>query len=348
MKPSALARRRANHICVFGDPKTGKSTLVAELLMHQTNLKIVWLSMDNGHEVIFKLPVPPEVLDQRLEILVLPDTKENPCAIRTVRAILSGASVNICDTHGEVNCSTCRAKQGSFTNLHAGTWGPETVLVLDHIGQLANSAMTVAYKKYKKDPEEKPEWDQYGMQGILMDGILTNIQQAPYHAVCITHVCESEMEDGTKKLVPMGGTTNFSRNMGKYFDHIVYCHMLNGKHRFGSATGYQAKVVTGSRLDVTIEGQSSASLMPFFDGTIKGKEVEDRKVAAKILTGLGNEAAAKLSIESVPEVVAPEVSIVTSEESPVVEIVSAPAVKAKPESVDRAALLAKLRTRNGV
>lgn len=252
--------------------------------MHGYN--ITWVSLDNGHhDVIFKLPLELDYLDEHLNILVLPDTKDFPIAIKTCLKIVTGAEVSICDVHGAVDCSTCKRNSGSFTSICANSFGPKDVLVFDHLGQLADSAMAQIFIKGKKGDDDKPEWEDYAKQGTLMSRFLTNIQQATYNVICITHVCETEMEDGTKRLVPLVGTTNFSRNVGKYFDHIIHCQVLNRGHKFGSSTGYATKILTGSRSDVEIEKEEKPSLVKFLDGTVVA-EVGDNKKTGKILEDL--------------------------------------------------------------
>ena len=105
MKPSQLARRRAQHVLIFGDPKTGKSTLASRLLLD--GYRLTWISLDNGHDVIFKLPLSVQQLDEQLNISVLPDTKEYPIAAETCLKIISGRPTAICDIHGKVDCPTC-------------------------------------------------------------------------------------------------------------------------------------------------------------------------------------------------------------------------------------------------
>lgn len=286
MKPSQLARRRASHVIVFGEPKVGKSTLVTELLFHGFNL--TWVSMDNGHEVVFK-KFSIEQLDNQLNIIVIPDTKEFPVAGATCLKIISGRETRICDLHGQVECSSCKrlGEMATWSVVNTSTFGPKDILVFDHIQQVASSLMNRILINDKVGEEDKIEWKHYGIQGVLMDKFLTNIQQAHYNVVCITHVSETELEDGTKKLVPLVGTTNFSRNAGKYFDHMVYCEVQNSSHKFGSSSTYKTRVVTGSRTDVAIEQEKIPSLKKFFDGSLSAeKEVGMAGVSAaeKILT----------------------------------------------------------------
>jgi hypothetical protein len=283
-KPSELSRRRASHVILFGDPKTGKSTLAAELLLKGYNL--TWISLDNGHEVIFKLPLTAEQLDTHLNIIIVPDTKDAPVALKTCLDLSSGKVVSICDTHGQSGCSTCtRAGNKQWSKVDTNNFGPMDILVYDHIGQLANSAIHYAMKNSKD--EDKPEWEHYRVQGTLMDKFLTNTQQAPYNVICIAHTAETEMEDGSKRLVPLVGTVPFSRNVGKYFDHMVHCQVLNRNHKFGSSTGYANRIVTGSRSDVVIENEKVPSLEKFFNGSQQiNDHREDQEAAATVINRL--------------------------------------------------------------
>lgn len=265
-KLTDVATRKVQHICIFGDPKSGKSELAASVaaIFH----RVIWVSLDNGHEVLFKLPREQQ---ERVELVRLPDTKEFPTGIAASLEIVSGRSTAICNSHGQVKCMTCR-KEGeavSYTTVETATMGVGEVIVFDHLSQMADSAMNFVMKG--KPLDQKPEWPDYAYQGALMNKVLMNIQQANYNVICITHTCETEMEDGSKRLVPLVGTVPFSRNVGKYFDHIIYCRVGNKKHTFGSATTYTASVLTGSRTDVSLELQTAGrpSLAPFFEGKME-------------------------------------------------------------------------------
>jgi hypothetical protein len=91
------------------------------------------------------------------------------------------------------------------------------------------------------------------------------------------------MEDGSTRLSPLVGTRNFSSNVGKYFDHMIYCHVVNGVHKYGSATTYQNKVLTGSRSKVSIESMKEPTLVPFFDGTIPAPARAGAQIVQRVL-----------------------------------------------------------------
>jgi AAA domain len=313
MKLSELSRRRAQHLIVFGEPKTGKSTLVSELTAHGYTLH--WISMDNGHGILWKLPPKQQEL---LDVVVIPDTKEFPVAVATCLKIVSGKKVSICGQHGQVDCSTCRRLGDSvgWSEIDVNSFGPMDIIVFDHIQQIAASAMNQILKKDKVEEDEKIEWKHWGIQGVLMDKFLTNVQQATYNVICITHVSETELEDGTKKLVPLVGSSVFSRNSGKFFDHMIYCQMINKDHRFGSSTGYQNRVVTGSRSDVEIEKEKIPSLVKFFNGSISQPERAGSKLVEKMLVEVpvsyDTSKGISTLIPQTPVALAPEVSIPTT------------------------------------
>lgn len=267
-KLTDVATRKVQHLCIFGDPKSGKSELAASA----TSLfrRVIWVSLDNGHEVLFKLPREQQ---EKIELVRLPDTKDFPTGITASIEIVSGKSTAICDAHGQVRCLTCRKEPSSvYTTVETFSMQRDELIVFDHLSQMADSAMNLAMKG--KSLDTKPEWPEYSHQGAMMSKVLSNIQQANYNVICIAHVCETEMEDGSKRLVPLVGTVPFSRNVGKYFDHIIYCRVGNKKHAFGSATTYIASVLTGSRTDVSLESQvveegKRSSLAPFFEGKME-------------------------------------------------------------------------------
>lgn len=253
-----VAKRTAQHVAIFGDPKSGKSTLASRLAEAGWNL--IWFSCDNGHTVLDKLSVAAQ---ERINLVRIADTKENPIAIHTVTKCTDGGRYSICDTHGIINCTSCRfaSKTDSgvgFTDINLNEVRADTIVVIDHMSQVSDSAINAISKKEalaaKKDVDGyKLDYGDWALQGAMMARILSNVQQAPYHCICLFHSAEVEMEDGQKKLVPQVGTLNFSRNSGKYFDHVVYMGVRNHKHVVGSKTLFMHNVQTGSRTDAVME-----------------------------------------------------------------------------------------------
>lgn len=263
MKLTQKKASSTHRVCVFGASKTGKTELVGKLA---EKYNLLWFDLENGHNTLLKLPVEWQ---ERIEIVDLPDTRSYPIAIETMLKVLTGNKTKICDTHGKVNCALCsKNPEATHTEVCLSELDESWIVVIDSGTQLANSAM--AHITKNQDDDYKYDWDDYRKQGTVMDKALSYIQQAKYNVVFITHEAEVEMEDGKTKLVPVAGTTNFSRNTAKYFDHVVRCEVKNRKHAFGSSTTFSANALTGSRTNQSIETQKEGeqSLLPFFDGSV--------------------------------------------------------------------------------
>ena len=261
MKLRNRAKNAGQRIIVFGAPKTGKSELVGKLAK---KFKLLWFDLEKGAGVLLKMP---EEWQDNVELIDLPDTRTFPIAIETMLKVIKGTPCDICHEHGKVSCQLCKKEGKESTTVCLNDLAgkvSEWIVVVDSLTQLANSAMAHITKNLGDD--YKYEWDDYRKQGTLMDKFLSDVQQARYNIICISHETQTEMDDGKTKLVPVAGTTNFSRNTAKYFDHVVHTEVKNRKHVFGSGTGFSITALTGSRSNVHIENQKEGeqSLLPFF------------------------------------------------------------------------------------
>ena len=257
MKLTEKAHSKTNRVLVYGEPKSGKTQLVGALA---SDFKLLYFDLENGYETLLKLP---KAQQENIDLISIPDTKVFPIAIETILKVINGSAVEICEIHGKVNCPLCKKDSLATSRVCLNELTPETIVVIDSLTQLSNSAMNYITKN-QTDELYKPEWGDYRNQGQLLDKLLSQVQQAKFNVVCITHVTETELEDGRKKLVPVAGTTAFSRNTAKYFDHVVYSELKNKKHCFASSTTYSNQVLTGSRSDVTLEDSAAPSLLTIF------------------------------------------------------------------------------------
>lgn len=264
-----IAEWEPTRVCVFGDSKAGKSTL-ASILASQ-GFWLDWFDLENGHKVLRKLPKEAQ---EKINIFALPDTKSWPIAIETISKLVKGEKLVICAKHGKSGCSVCAAQKPPLAteefNLRE-TYGKDRILVIDSGTQLGVSALN---RIIHGQPDDfKAGWEEYRKQGTQLDGVYSHIQQSWYNVIVICHTTQARMEDEQKtKLVPVSGTDNYSRNMARFFDHVVYCDIGTGAHKFGSATTYRPQVLTGSRTDVAIEKMGVPQLLPFFDGSIVEKK----------------------------------------------------------------------------
>jgi len=254
-KLSTLSASKTSRVLEFGPPKTGKTQLASQLASH---FNLLHIDLENGKDVMFKLPVEQQ---EKVEVISLPDTRDYPIAIETCLKLVKGPC-SVCTIHGKVSCMVCKQAGNEITDYDLKSLGPDWVVIFDSITQLSNSAIAHITKKQPED--YKLQFDDWNHLGILMDKFFSYIQQAPYNVICISHEVEADSEAKKKVLVPVAGTRNFSRNVAKYFDHVVYCEKKLGKHKFGSSTLYSPSAMTGSRTDVELESMEVPSLLAIF------------------------------------------------------------------------------------
>jgi hypothetical protein len=256
MKLTEKKLSKVHRVLVYGEPKSGKTELVGAL---SSKFNLLFFDLENGYATLLKLPAAQQ---ERIELISIPDTKVFPIAIETMLKVITGKSITICEEHGKAGCPLCTKEGKPVSTVELNALDNNTIVVVDSLTQLSNSAMNHLTKT--QEDTYKPEWTDYRNQGQLLDKFLSQIQQAKYNICCITHVVETELEDGRKKLVPVCGTTAFSRNTAKYFDHVVYCEVKNKKHNFASSTCYANNIMSGSRTDITIEGKVVPTLLDIF------------------------------------------------------------------------------------
>jgi hypothetical protein len=258
MKLSQVAPKTTQRVIVYGGPKVGKTELVGNLALHYN---LIWFDIEKGYVTLTKLPKEAQ---ERIELISIPDTRDYPIAIETLLKVFRGDKVEICEEHGKASCQLCKKDNKATTTVELNSLDNNTIVVVDSLTQVAVSAIANITKG--KPDDYKYDWEDYRKQGTLMDKLLTNMQQSGYNLCVITHEVEVEMEDGKKKIVPAAGTSNFSRNTAKYFDHVIYAQVQNKKHAFGSATTFGMSLVTGSRTDVAIEKEAVPTLLDIFRG----------------------------------------------------------------------------------
>lgn len=259
MKLSAMAKSAAKHVCVFGPPKLGGKTMLVGKLAN-AGFRLFWFDLENGRTTLYQLPAASQ---ERIEMFAIPDTKDYPIAAETMMVVMKGGKTRICNEHGKASCAIClKNKPLDFSEINLNELGPKDILVVDSLTQLSNSIMSHIGRN--KDDLWKPEWSDYRTQGSILDRFLSTIQNAPYHAVVITHESSVSLEDGKERLVPVAGTSNFSRNTAKYFDEVVYCEVKNRRHIAASSSVYAPNVLTGSRTGVEIEKDAESSLLKIF------------------------------------------------------------------------------------
>lgn len=257
MKLTDKKASATHRVLIYGAPKSGKTQLAATLA---AQFNLLWFDLEQGYGTLLKLPKDQQ---ERIELISIPDSKSFPIAIETMLKVVTGNSVKICEVHGKVSCPICTKEgTGSFTEVCLNTIAQDTVVVIDSLSQLSNSAIGFITKGQPDD--YKMDFSDWGNLRAIVEKFLSQIQVAKYNVVCISHEEEVDMEDGRKKIVPVCGSSKSSRNTAKYFDHVIYCELKNKKHIAASSTMYANNVITGSRTDIMMESMAAPSLLEIF------------------------------------------------------------------------------------
>ncbi len=282
MKLSNAAPSKAKRVLIYGESMTGKTTLVGTLA---SKYKLLYFDLEAGYESLLKLP---ESSKENIELIQIPDSKIYPIAIETLLKVFTGKEVFICEEHGKVNCPLCRKESKAETRICLSELNTDTVVVIDSLTQL--SASTINFLMKDKEDTAKPEWEIYRAQGALLEKILSSMQQSRHHIVCISHVVESQQEDGKTKLFPVCGTSNFSRNCPRFFDDVVYLELKNKKHVATCSTTYANNITAGSRLGHSI-GEDMNLLSLFSDPVLTGenkRQLPEPTQGQKAVSALSN------------------------------------------------------------
>lgn len=285
-----LSSRKANaikHVLIYGPPKSGKTFLASKVA---EKYKVIYFGIENGEAVMYQLP---EAWQDNIELVAIPDTKASPMGIKTLMQVIKGNKGTVCEKHGAWNCATCKIRNDPVVEIHLNALSSDTIVIFDSLTQLTNSA--IAFITEGQDEMYKMQFDDWGNLSKILDIFLSYVQNAPFHVICITHENMVEMVDGKEKIVPVAGSTKFSRNSAKYFDEVVYCEVKLGKHIAASSTTYAAAILTGSRTGHSIEKSgAAASLLPIFEGLVQPQSIASEEgKGTPASAALGNLAALK-------------------------------------------------------
>jgi hypothetical protein len=235
------------HILVYGPPKSGKTAAVGALA---AKFHLYYIDDEDSVKTLGNPDMLPVEYRKNIDLIRIPDKQTYPMAIETVLKIIKGGKSAVCHAHGKVNCPVCTKAGAPVTIVDIdGMHTARDILVIDSQSRLAESAMNYIMRDSiaKDNWDAKAGWDEYGKQGRILERINSTIQVAPFNVVVISHEMMVEMEDKENKIVPVCGTTNNSKLFGKYFDDIIYCEIVNRKHKFTSTTTGKPNVLAGSR-----------------------------------------------------------------------------------------------------
>lgn len=248
MKLSNYKPMAARKVIVYGPPKTGKTELVGALAKH--GFKLWWFDLEDGVKTLLRPDSAAAGYLDNIELFKIPDSVTEPIASETIYKVIKSANIIVCHTHGVVNCVKCAKSAPELcTPIDVTKFGPQDILVIDPVSQLADSIQNFVMRtQIAKDAENaKPGWDEYYKNGFLMERIFSHLKQTNYHVIAISHGDLVTMDDKRKVMVPIGGTSNFSKTFAKNFDDVVYTEFVNGKYRVYSAAEQNSNAIIGSR-----------------------------------------------------------------------------------------------------
>jgi len=276
-------------LLIYGDAKTGKSSLAATVAKAQKIKRVDWFDTENGQERLITMVKTGELTKEeaaKIRVFRIRDAVEEPYAFETLAKLVGlRRPLDICDMHGRdmKNCQECTKAKASFQSFNMQEHNPETAIVIDSLSQLSDSIMH--FYNEGKMLKGTAGMDAYREQGLRLVEFLTEVQRGKTNWICITHTAVIELEAGSERIAPVDykgpkeerryplvGTRPFSMKVGKYFAHVAYLKVRLRQHQGGSSTTYQGDVITGSRTDWELESQLDKekkpimSLVPLFDG----------------------------------------------------------------------------------
>lgn len=248
-------------VIIYGAPKVGKTRLAGTLAKH---FNVHWLDLEKGHATLFQLPEPWQ---ENIELIVVPDTKDDPAAISTTMRLLTGAPYKVCDAHGKIGCAKCITKpvgKGQTRYEFGKLNTKEDIVVIDSFTQLDSSAQALATKGLDPTKGQFEEFKHFRVQGSYLEKCLDLIQNARFNVVVLAHEAGVEQVDKSEKIMPAAGTRNFARKVSKYFGHIIHLGIKNRKHSGNSSSVGNNTTVAGSRTNFEIDLDDEDSLSNLF------------------------------------------------------------------------------------
>lgn len=250
---------------VYGSPKSGKSAAVGKLAAEGFTLH--WFDCEQGVKTLMQEEILPKEFRKNVRLYNIPDHRAYPIAIDVFRALYKGGPKRYCYSHGSNNCPICikdSAAKWSDT-IELSKFTDKDILVIDSWTQVSNSAANkVTLKAWQKDDEYKMTFDDFRMQGMYLDEVLSKLQVSNINTAVISHDVDVEKSETKEKIVPVGGSRNFSKTMAKYFDEVIYLQVLNKKHSAYSSTTWDNVHLTGGRSGVKLEEGKELGLKDIF------------------------------------------------------------------------------------
>jgi hypothetical protein len=265
-----------DHVIVYGEPGSGKTTL-AGLLSEFFN--ILWFDGDKGLTAL-KHNLHPYLLKRIIPVRIL-DNTSTPNFCMTMLHIITGKLKKVCVDHGIVDCMICIPKQRPLMNIQLNKLPKNWIAITDSHTQFYASTLAFAYyketgKNVGTDTADdyKGNFDYWGIARNIVEKYGNYLKDLPCKYVSISHESLEDMENNFKKLVPVGGSSNANKNYAKYFGSEIHARIVNGKHTFYSSTTANASIQTKSRSNIALELKAVPSLLHIFEPDIADEQLK--------------------------------------------------------------------------
>jgi hypothetical protein len=292
-------------LLIYGDPRTGKTTLAATIAKVPSIKRVWWFDTENGWQTLLGMIRNGKLSEEeagKIRVIRVADSPDLPLAYESVYKALSvRGPQKFCEAHGR-EITTCIKNKGCTQDSPATEYelgkivnSEEDVIVIDTGSQLGNSVLN--YHMLGKSLGTKPELPDYGALSRTLGGLLQYIQGGKQNIIVCAHAIPIEMvgssttdiynpiadgkKDTVQRIYPMMGSQNFSVSCAKYFQSIIYTEIRLGKHTAGSDSMYKSNVLTGSRVDWRIEDEKSADLSLLFE-RIKENSKKEKGVEVRV------------------------------------------------------------------
>lgn len=255
-------------LLLLGDAKSGKTTALWSLAAAGYKLRI--LDMDNLLDGLAAMVRErcPDRLDQ-IEFRTLRDkrkmTDTGPRIDGAPRAFVNATKMLDWWKYDDVDLGV------------PGTWGPDTILVIDSLSRLCDAAfdwrepLTPRGKSGDYDRRATYKDAQDAVESML--AMLTS-KSFETNVIVICHGLYMELEDGTTKIFPQGVGAKLSPKIPQYFPVYVRFKNLAGKRTIQLTSDPLIDLATPAKIATkkTLDSDGLAELFEALKGPVKQQE----------------------------------------------------------------------------
>ena len=152
-------------VCIFGAPKSGKTTLAGQLA--EVGFNLIYLDVAREGSVLLKLS---DAAQERITYVPIMSTSDTPLAHNTVDKLVRGGNFRLCGLHGRVDCPFCKkAGRDDWMDVSIPTErtmeNKDTIVIIDNMSEVS-TAIACNIQKGKNLIAPIPEMDKETVQRV--------------------------------------------------------------------------------------------------------------------------------------------------------------------------------------